>query len=89
MLAGMDRLFADFERALRELGKQELVEAQSHLNRLREGPRISAATVQGSVQDLRTIATEVLIRPSRTSFSAWSIEVAQRGGLPAKRLGGQ
>jgi len=49
MLAGMDRLYVDFERALRELGKQELVEAQSHLTRLRQGPRANQSSPGGRV----------------------------------------
>jgi hypothetical protein len=66
VLAGLDRLYADFERALRELGRQELTDAQQHLTRLREGPRVSATNVQGSVQDLRAIATEVLTQAQIT-----------------------
>jgi hypothetical protein len=66
VLAGMDRLYADFERALREFGKQELVEAQNHLTRMREGPRVPSANVQGSVRELRAVATEVLTQAQIT-----------------------
>lgn len=66
VLAGMDRLYADFERALREVGKQELVAAQGHLTRLREGPRVSAETVHGQAEDLRAVATEVLTQAQIT-----------------------
>ncbi|NOJ44726.1 PQQ-binding-like beta-propeller repeat protein [Bradyrhizobium archetypum] len=69
VLGGLDRLYADFDRALRELERSELVEAQSHLTRLREGPRVSSAALEGEVQDLRAVATEVLTQAQITQRS--------------------
>jgi hypothetical protein len=72
ILAGLDRLYADLERALRELEKKELTEAQEHLARLRQGPRVSASGLQSPVQDLQQVATELL---TQTHITQRTIEV--------------
>jgi hypothetical protein len=72
VLGAMDRLYADLERALRELGKHELGDAQEHLARLREGPRVAADAFQVPVQNLKHAATELL---TQTHITHRSIEV--------------
>ena len=68
----MDRLYADFERALRELGKDELSQAQEHLARLQRGPQIASRSVTGSVAVLQEAATELL---TQTHITQRKIEI--------------
>jgi hypothetical protein len=72
ILGALDRLYADLERALRELGKHELQGAQQHLARLREGPRVSSDAFQAPVQNLQQAATELL---TQTHITQRTIEV--------------
>jgi hypothetical protein len=72
VLSGMDRLYADFERALRELGKDELSKAQEHLARLQRGPQVASKSVVGNVTVLQEAATELL---TQTHITQRKIEV--------------
>ncbi|TWI60484.1 hypothetical protein IQ16_07604 [Bradyrhizobium huanghuaihaiense] len=72
LLSGLDRLYADLERALRALGADQLSEAQRHLARGREGPQIPTVQAATAVDVLKKEATELL---TQTYVSHRRIEV--------------
>jgi len=72
LLSGMDRLYADLERAFRALGRHTLGEAQKHLARGREGPQVPASQASTAVEALKREATELL---TQTYVSHQRIEV--------------
>lgn len=60
VLTGMDRLYADLERALREIGQQQLQIARGNLTKFGSGPAIDTASVRPATDVLISQATEVL-----------------------------
>ena len=70
LLSVTDRLYADLERALRDLDKNELDAAQGSLAEMRRGPQIPSATIAGTRPTLVKRRTLYSRRPaSRTTTS--------------------
>ena len=67
ILAATDRLYADLERALRELGPNELPVAQSSLSEMQKGPNLESWRAKDATSALRTQANEVLVESHTTN----------------------
>jgi WD40 repeat protein len=78
VLGGMDRLYADLERALREMGRDDIAKAQQHLARLQQGPHVPTAQALGAVNALKEEAAELLtqtfVSHRRIEFNIFKIE---------------
>jgi hypothetical protein len=78
VLGGLDRLYADLERALRAMGRDELAKAQQHLGRLLQTPHIPTARASGAVDALKEEAAELLtqtfVSHRRIEFNILRIE---------------
>jgi hypothetical protein len=72
ILAAGDRLYADLERALRELRADELKRAQDQIAALHRGPHIAAAMVPATVAQISEQAAEVM---TQAHVSIRNIEV--------------
>ncbi|OSI70981.1 hypothetical protein BSZ21_10245 [Bradyrhizobium canariense] len=60
ILAAGDRLYADLERAFRELKRDELEAAQAHIAALHRGPHISSSSVPQTLDAMSESAGEVI-----------------------------
>ena len=58
--ASVDRLYADLERALRELNEEELTKAQAEIAALQRTPSIRAHMVAKTMAELQSQASQVL-----------------------------
>jgi len=62
VLSAFDRLYADLERAFRELNQEELKKAQAEVAALQRGPHIATSTVSGTASEMTKEASEVLVQ---------------------------
>ncbi|QND73155.1 hypothetical protein [Tardiphaga robiniae] len=60
ILSGTDRLYADLERAFRELKQDELAAAQAQIAALHRGPHIAAAALPQTASEMSKTAGEVM-----------------------------
>jgi hypothetical protein len=61
LLSAVDRLYADLERALREINQQALQKAQTELAALQRGTHISTGFVPATTEEMKREAGEVLV----------------------------
>lgn len=66
ILGAFDRLYADLERAFRELNQEELRRAQTEVAALQRGPHVSTAVIAGTAEQMKREASEVLIQTHTT-----------------------
>ena len=62
ILSSVDRLYADLERALREINPDQVKTAQTELAALQRGPHIAASVVPKTAADMQKEASEVLVQ---------------------------
>jgi hypothetical protein len=97
VISAMDRLYADLERALREIKAADMVAAQEKLAALRRGAHIHSASAAPSIQTIRTESAEVLAKAHSTSRSfelnlikienvSLNVEVLKKARLQIKRF---
>jgi hypothetical protein len=62
ILSSVDRLYADLERAFREINPDQVKAAQAELATLQRGPHIAASIVPKTTADMQKEASEVLVQ---------------------------
>jgi hypothetical protein len=62
LLSSVDRLYADLERAFREINPDQVKAAQAELATLQRGPHIAASIVPKTTADMQKEASEVLVQ---------------------------
>ncbi len=67
LLSGMDRLYADLERALRAYNQQELSRAQEELGALQRGSHVPTSIAPGTIAEIQEQAAQVLTQAHITN----------------------